>query len=367
MKVVTPLLFTITYCITAFAHAQISPTRTLNLPSELSEASGLAKYNHLFFVHNDSGNPSEIYGIDSLGKIVNTYSLSNASNVDWEALEISEQGDLLIGDIGNNANARTNLRFYLVTNFTQQGSSSLIADTLNFSYVNQHAYPPKDSFKHFDAEAFMLFEDSILIFTKNRSNPYNGFSYVHRLPLKKGEYMTELIDSIYTGQGPLGLDWITDASFSNNTLWLLSHGFVLRFDSFKEMRFNYPKKISLSNFTQKEGCSYSPPFLWVVDEKNPFLDGGILYQYKVDTTFSNSMATLHNDLRKWVVVKDHQFVFNFTTSTKVSCYDLSGKLVDSFEIKAGKQLLPFEEIPVSSFVLQADIKGLLYSAKFTKP
>ena len=55
---------------------------------------------------------------------------------------------------------------------------------------------------------------------------------MHGLPLQKGNHKTVLMDSIYTGGGPKELDWITDACLDSNTLWLLSHGFVMRFDSF---------------------------------------------------------------------------------------------------------------------------------------
>ena len=76
----------------------------------LSEVSGLVasrKNPHTLWVHNDSGNETELYLIDTLGELLTTYYLAEGVNFDWEDIAIGpgpEVGEtyLYVGDIGDN-------------------------------------------------------------------------------------------------------------------------------------------------------------------------------------------------------------------------------------------------------------------------
>jgi hypothetical protein len=76
------------------------------------ETSGIvASRDHpgIFWVHNDSGNPAEIYAIDESARVVATITLAGATNQDWEDIAIVpiDGVDLLyVGDHGDNL-ART--------------------------------------------------------------------------------------------------------------------------------------------------------------------------------------------------------------------------------------------------------------------
>ncbi len=70
----------------------------------IPEASGVAasrRYPGIFWVHNDSGNPSSIFAIRKDGSIVREFPVALA-NVDWEDIAADDQGHLYLGDIGNN-------------------------------------------------------------------------------------------------------------------------------------------------------------------------------------------------------------------------------------------------------------------------
>ncbi len=76
----------------------------------LSEVSGLVasrKNPNTLWVHNDSGNETELYLIDTLGKLLATYYLAEGVNFDWEDIAIGpglKAGEtyLYVGDIGDN-------------------------------------------------------------------------------------------------------------------------------------------------------------------------------------------------------------------------------------------------------------------------
>lgn len=90
----------------------ISPVVSHTINSILNETSGLIKFGNSLYTQNDDTDKN-IYALDTLnGSIINTYSLSNLINIDWE--EISQDNNYVyIGDFGNNANGnRTNLRIY---------------------------------------------------------------------------------------------------------------------------------------------------------------------------------------------------------------------------------------------------------------
>ncbi|MBI5611410.1 MAG: hypothetical protein HY902_21235 [Deltaproteobacteria bacterium] len=88
--------------------------------TDLSELSGIARSRRFpdrFYAHNDSGNPPDVFAIDSTGKVYASFRLDGASNVDWEDVAVGPCGPPMpdaatpsdcvwIGDIGDNLNER---------------------------------------------------------------------------------------------------------------------------------------------------------------------------------------------------------------------------------------------------------------------
>lgn len=74
----------------------------------LSEISGIVespRYSESFWVHNDSGNPAELFLIDHDGQVLVRLELSGAKNRDWEdicAFEHNGQSYICVGDVGDN-------------------------------------------------------------------------------------------------------------------------------------------------------------------------------------------------------------------------------------------------------------------------
>ncbi len=88
----------------------------------ITEASGIAasRFNpNVLWTHEDSGNPAKIYAITSTGFGLGTYSLSGASNTDWEDIAVgpgptANTQYVYVGDIGDNNAARGSIAIYRV-------------------------------------------------------------------------------------------------------------------------------------------------------------------------------------------------------------------------------------------------------------
>jgi hypothetical protein len=245
-----------------------------NLPASLNETSGLATNGPgSIWTHNDSGGANKLYEVDTLGNILRTLTITNASNVDWEELAQDDQGNLYIGDFGNNGNSRTNLKVYKIPDPSTLTGDSVLADVISFSYADQTAFPPSASQLHYDMEAMIWYQGSLHLFSKNRTNPFNGFTRLYALPDTAGTYAISPIDSFYTGPGPKELYWITAADISpaGQQLILLSYGKLWLFSCFNGTDFfgGGVQQLNFGPFTQYEGVTFiSETEIYLSNETN---------------------------------------------------------------------------------------------------
>ena len=81
-----------------------------DLPKALNEVSGteIISNSDLIWMLNDSGNKPLIYGLEKKGTIIRKLKI-DAKNHDWEDLTSDKDGNLYIGDFGNNLSDRKNL------------------------------------------------------------------------------------------------------------------------------------------------------------------------------------------------------------------------------------------------------------------
>ena len=108
------------------------------LSDTLNETSGLAKFGEQWFSHNDGGNPAVLYQLNKNGKINKAYPIRQANN-DWEDLTFSDSFGF-IGDFGNNAGNRQNLRILRFKTSALKSASpadTLPVDLIEFSYADQ--------------------------------------------------------------------------------------------------------------------------------------------------------------------------------------------------------------------------------------
>jgi hypothetical protein len=186
------------------------------MPKELRESSGFAHAGGgAFWTLVDGGGPASLYKIASDGQLMETLPLP-LRNLDWESLTRDREGNIYIGDFGNNFNRRQNLRIYKLDPLSQH------IDTISFQWADQPAFPPSKKEFNYDCEAFFWHQGALHLFTKARGNRQVQH-YI--LPDQPGTYTPEPVESAYVN------DLVTGADISPNgeLLALLTYGKVYLF------------------------------------------------------------------------------------------------------------------------------------------
>jgi len=212
-----------------------------NLPPIANESSGIARTGKgTFWTHNDSGGKPELYEIDSTGKLLSTKVIPNSENTDWEDLTEDENGNIYIGDFGNNGNTRHSLTVYKVP------PAGAETEKITFQYADQKQFPPSKDQLNFDCEAFFYHRDKLYLFSKNRS-PKNKYVKLYELPAQKGNYSITPIDSIEIKTQVTSADISPDGK----TFALLTYGKVLTFGIHNGI-INFKKPLGCFKFVRKQ-------------------------------------------------------------------------------------------------------------------
>ena len=171
-----------------------------------------------------------------------------------------------MGDIGNNLDNRTDLKFFLIPLFDFYSNNLSVVDTILFSYADQTNFSPSLNNHDFDAEAFVVTMDSIFIFSKCWSSETTKR---YALPLQAGIQTATLRETYNTN----GL--ITGAAF-----------------------FNQNQSIALTGYT-----AFLQPFVWLLsDFDNGLFFNGNKRRIELGMPFHQVEAIAHA----------HDFVFYLT-------------------------------------------------------
>jgi hypothetical protein len=279
------ILFVLSFSALAFASAQIVPQKICTLPSVLAESSGLLKTGaNRFFSHNDSGSDPVLTEFDSSGTVKRRLYI-NASNVDWEDITTDVSGKVYIGEFGNNNNDRKNLRIYIMANPSTFTKDTTSVGILNFTYQGQTAFPPAAEALNYDMEAMFWWNDSIFLFSKNRTSPYNGYTVMYALPAKAGTYVAAKRDSFYTGAGAWLNQSITGAAISQDgkKVVLLGYDKLWLFKGYTGNKFlkGQVNTYTFNALSQKEGiCFADSNTLYFTEESSP-LSSASLFRFKL--------------------------------------------------------------------------------------
>jgi len=256
-----------------------------DLPKKLQEISGteIVRGSDLIWALNDGGNKPRLYGLSKQGKIMAELKI-DAKNNDWEDLSTDDDGNVYIGDFGNNLNKRKNLAILKVSASDLKSDSLVDIERISFKYPNQFKFPPKKNKMFFDAEAFFFYNDSLYLFTKSRVKNNFGKTNLYKIPAKRGQHLATYIGS-YEGCSDLKC-WITSADISSDgkKVALLNHKSVILFTNFKGDDFlnGTLKEYPLEHESQKEGlCFKTNNTLYITDEKAHGA-GGNLYEYDIN-------------------------------------------------------------------------------------
>ncbi len=254
-----------------------------NLSNSLKEISGITKFPNdaSIYAINDSGNSNTLFELDQKGKIINSFTIANSKNKDWEDMTYDDEGNIYIGDFGNNYNDRKKLTIYKVSDIHSVNPETT---KIEFSLEDQKKFPPKKKNRNFDIEAFVYKNGSFYLFTKNRSSKFNGVTKLYKVSNKPGKLTAKLIGSYKTCDDHNDC-FISGAAINSkgDKIALLTYNKIFIITDFiGDDLFNGTiEKIKLNHFSQKEGiCFKNDSTLLIVDEKRKNTKGK-LYEFSL--------------------------------------------------------------------------------------
>lgn len=187
------------------------------LPSEIEESSGLIFFDNKFWTHNDDTD-NHLYSFEfEHDPPFDAHPMESLQNKDWEEIQ-QDENYLYIGDIGNNSGNRTDLKIYKIEKASLfDGQAGIAVDSIMFSYEDQENFdPPGPLQTDFDAEAFVVSEGNIYVFTKQWISRKTA---VYRFPNEPGVHDAEKVDE-YNVEGLVtGVTYMADMELAALTIY----------------------------------------------------------------------------------------------------------------------------------------------------
>ncbi|MGB5026423.1 MAG: T9SS type A sorting domain-containing protein [Saprospiraceae bacterium] len=340
------------------------------LESKLQHSSGILTLNEgqTFWTQVDNSSPAELYEIDLNCKILRTVKIIGVSKTDWEEITTDYQGNIYLGDFGNNNNSRQDLKIYILRAIASNLSDSILPELIQFNYNNQTAFPPAAANRNFDMEAMVWYQDTLHLFSKNRTDPFTGYTYQYKIPAIPGTYAVHPADSFKTGDGPDVFFWITGAAFNpiDTELILLSHDRLWKFSGFEGSRFFSGKNslITLPTYSQKEGICYAKENTWYLTDEyfSSLRIGGNLYEMKLEPTKieeSDSeieFAVFPNPAQRFLEILIPKI--NPDHPDQLILYDALGSILLQTRLDKMRTLIPIEHLVNGIYFIRAYSKKM---------
>ncbi len=316
----------------------------------VEESSGLIKLDERLITFNDSQGLPQLYEINSItGEIERTVTLANANNIDWEDICLDDTY-IYVGDFGNNAGSRTDLKIYKLLIEDYLASDTVWVDSVLFHYPEQTDFSSQPYATNFDAEALMSYGDSLYIFTKNWKNRQCN---IYALPKTKGDYPANKVAN-FNPQGLItGADYNPERDVVVLSGYWLNSVFVMELSDFDTYLFS-AENTTRYNITPPENTSYQVEAVCFVEPYKYYLTSES-YQGKAPALIELSL----NASGYYEMPSEHLMVYPnpFSDSVKITAkdfawvdiYDSSGVLLMSsrqkvIDLKALKQSVFFLKI-----------------------
>jgi len=280
-KLLTLFFLLLFYSCTNYGQLEVKA----KLPKALEEVSGIqyVKASNSFWMLNDSGNAPSIYLVTEKGKITREVKI-NSNNTDWEDITLDKQGNLYIGNFGNNANERKNLHIIKVKKEDLDSDKKVDIERIYFHFPEQKKFPPKKKQLYYDVEGFFEWNDNFYIFTKSRVPNEIGRTFLYRVPNKVGNHWAERIADFTTC--PDKGCWITAADISKDgkKVVLLNHTSAWVFSNFTGDNFfsGTAKEYAFGHDSQKESITFkNNSTIYLADEESK-MGGRNLYVFGLE-------------------------------------------------------------------------------------
>lgn len=241
-----------------------------DLPKSLEEVSGIETSNdgNLWMV-NDSGNDAELYKLDTTGNVIEVLNIAE-KNTDWEDLTTDTNGNIYIGDFGNNMNDRDDLVIYKIHPDVKNEKGELSVEKIWFKFPDQSEFPPKRKNRVFDCESMFFLNDHLYLFTKSRSPKNFGVTTIYKIPAIAGHHTAIKMNSFKTCSE--FKCWVTSADISpdKKTIALLAENGLWLFEDFQGDDFfsGTSRNIPFTFESQKESvCFKNDNTVYIADER----------------------------------------------------------------------------------------------------
>ena len=244
-----------------------------------------------FWMVNDSGSSASVFLVKEDGTILHELKI-DADNNDWEDLTMDLEGNLYIGDFGNNGNERKNLRILKIDKNDLDKKGKVSVEETKFIYPEQEKFPPKKKERHYDTEGFFEWNGNFYMFTKSRVKDEIGRTFLYKVSNREDSVAKQLYDSYrakriseFTTCKKEGC-WITGADISKDgtQVVLLHHKSAWIFTDFKDDAFFSGKaqEFSFGHESQKESITFKDNnTLYIADEQEGNL-GRNLYAFRLN-------------------------------------------------------------------------------------
>jgi hypothetical protein len=239
-----------------------------DISTSLNEVSAIEKTSHseMLWVIQDAGNNNHLYGLNLKGQIIKDITIKNAKNTDWEDLTSDAEGNIYIGDFGNNSKKRTQFTIYKVPQ-PDTNSNTVEAEQINFTL-------PEDM-ESSDFEAFFLYDGFFYVFSKD-----NKTSELIKIPNQIGNHVASYVSKIKLKGKRLKVT-SADISDDGTTIVLLNHDKLWKLTNYSGDDFfsGDLDAFSFEHNSQKEGIHliHNNEVL-ITDERNKY-DGGYIYRF----------------------------------------------------------------------------------------
>ncbi len=345
----------------AYPPTSYFPALVAELPEFLQEASGLEFYDDQLWLQQDGGDGTLLYTLDTLtGAVLQTYPLPTLTNVDWEDLA-EDATHLYIGDFGNNAGSRTDLRIYKISkNDLLAGTAT--AEAIDFSFSDQTDFTIANLATHHDCEAFFAHDDSLHLFSKDWLD-LKTRHYV--LPTTPGTHVAQLRDSLDVGGLVSGADISIDGhatllcynlSTAEVFVWLL---FDFQGDQFFT---GNKRKISLGtplNIGKAEGIAFRNETEGYICSERYSIIPQRLHRFSIKQWVENpspasvrlddaNVAASPNPFSDFLSVDFQQVVMEETTAILLSA---DGKIWQQTILRSEKNTLATAALPAGTYFL----------------
>ena len=237
---------------TFFVYSQ----KSILLSDELKEISGIQFINDsLLVAHNDGGNGPMLYFLNpNTGSILKRVVVKDVKNTDWEDITLDGKY-LYIGNFGNNENKRKNLSIIRVSWKDALVKDTINSEFMNFEFGDQKAFPPEKKALNFDTECMVFADGFLWLFSKNRTEPFDGISNVYRVKFQENTHnILKKEYSIKIGSKGWMFDSVTGGDFAFGYFYLTTYNRVLKY-LFSDGKFTLVKLYKYNDYNQKEAIT----------------------------------------------------------------------------------------------------------------